>query len=297
MITNTLILAKLVVTLVTNTTENFPTRYESLPKPPGANPFTAEAYGHFVPIKDSTNKTVTTQCLEISTLSFEWLGVNREVRQQRELWSHSVKMVKCDHWHELGMKEEGVTGERPSEIWNGTNFTNAVPGLLIPSTTNIFYTNFQRIPNDFLTNFPPSTWNVENPITPPKVSFGLGTDYSVFDCRSNNVEIRFEFMEGIVSNRWFNQFMDRVKSNGNTQWREIMNLVNPSGITSNALPGRAVQSFTNIGPSLYKGVITSNNAATYGSATTIPSVFKRNKILTNIYPPGLVPIENLPAHP
>jgi hypothetical protein len=74
MLTN--LVATIIVSLVTNTTETLPQEIVPAPPPEGANPFNAVFYSKLQPVKDPKEKWVTTTIERVT--KFQWQHDGRE---------------------------------------------------------------------------------------------------------------------------------------------------------------------------------------------------------------------------
>lgn len=94
------LLASIIVTVVTNVTEEFPKHLVPDPIPslgPGFNSVPAVFRGHWENDANPTQKKVTTTCKEITTLQFEWNG-HREIVSERVLWESECVMELKSDW-------------------------------------------------------------------------------------------------------------------------------------------------------------------------------------------------------
>lgn len=92
------LLAAVVVTLVTNTTEVTPTILVPDVCPESiANPGYGCLVAHMkaVPDPSAKEKKVVTTCEEVTTLRFDWMGAAREVVNKRTMWQTNV-VLKLD---------------------------------------------------------------------------------------------------------------------------------------------------------------------------------------------------------
>lgn len=96
MITN--LIASIVVTLVTNTTERFPQRFVEEPNRVtiefgGLRAEPAVMRGRYEDDKDAKKKWITTTVKRITTIHFEWMGKKREVSDECVISSIEVECV------------------------------------------------------------------------------------------------------------------------------------------------------------------------------------------------------------
>lgn len=84
MITN--ILASIVITLVTNTVETLPKHYVIDPGPASTgNMALAVAYGHYEPDASPKEKWITTNVVEVTTVTFEAMKKQFEAKSERSV--------------------------------------------------------------------------------------------------------------------------------------------------------------------------------------------------------------------
>lgn len=124
MITN--LVASIIVTLITNVSERVPTHWESLPKPPGSNPWTLEAYGHEVADPDPKQKWVKTTITENRTLSFTFESKAQSILLSSKLKSFSEVEYKLTSLNVPSLNAVGVIGWVPVS----TNTIDPTPQFL-----------------------------------------------------------------------------------------------------------------------------------------------------------------------
>lgn len=89
MLTN--LCASVIVTLVTNVTEKFPTHSAPVPCPDGMIGC-AVYHSKPVPVENPTTKTVITECKEILTVGIVWGDDVRSSSSEKVLWTKSQEM-------------------------------------------------------------------------------------------------------------------------------------------------------------------------------------------------------------
>jgi hypothetical protein len=96
MITN--LLASVCVTLVTNVSEQFPQHLEPVASPSDGPSVYAVFVGRNVPDKDPKEKWVTTNIVEVTTVSFQCLGQAFETKKERPVasWTTHFRLAPPD---------------------------------------------------------------------------------------------------------------------------------------------------------------------------------------------------------
>lgn len=125
MITN--LVASIVVSIVTNVSERWPTHAEAVPCPEGRIGCAVLHWGPEIPDKDPTNKWVRTTIKRVTTCKFTWNDKPREVLDEEILSSDEVRYEIKNSWIPIAT--------------NQPTYHSVLPGPGIIILTNGFQTN------------------------------------------------------------------------------------------------------------------------------------------------------------